>query len=314
MRIVFLSHYFSPHIGGVERHVLFLSHELIRQGHSVTVITERFDHKLKSREVVDGIKVIRFDYPKKRFVGLLYIWHFLWEKRDLLLGNDIVHIHDVFIWYLPLRFLFFWKKIYITIHGLEWGNPFSLSGLLQKRLSVKLSGGAIGVGKFLEKYIGVKFTKVIYGAVNARDSSASLRMTRKIKNTIVFVGRLSEDTGVLQFLEYLKSHKKLRASFVGDGELRDKCEQFGKVYGFIKPEKFLRKAEYAAPGGYLACLEAFSYKCGVKVFWNSKLKEDYWQMSPMYKFIKNGDVDGAFEWVKERNWKNLVNEYVKVWN
>lgn len=310
MKILFFSHFFYPHIGGVEKHVLLLSKELIKNGDSVTVITERFDNKLKKREKIDGINVIRIDYPKRKFIGLIYIWYSIWQNRKLILEHDIIHIHDVFIWYLPFRFFYFWKKVFISIHGYEPVKPFLYWSVMQKRIAIKLTNGSIGVGKFIEKYAGVKFTKLIYGAVDIQKISKFL----KRKNTIVFVGRLSNDTGILKFLEYLDNHKDLKASFAGDGEFRSECEKYGKVHGFINPEKFLANAEYAVPGGYLACLESFAAKCKVKVFWSDQLKKDYWEMSPMYKFIKSEDIDGAYEWSKKQTWLNITFVYKKLWN
>ncbi len=307
MRILFLSHYFFPHIGGVEKHVLFLSKELVKKGHSVTILTEKFDPKLKSTVTVNGIKIIRFDYPRRKFAGLFFIWLFIWGKRSLFMKSEVIHIHDVFVWYLPFKFLFPNKKIYTTIHGYEPENPFSWFSVFQKKVAIKLSSGTIGVGKFLEKYMGVKFDAIIYGGTNIPKEE------KKEKNKIVFIGRLSKDTGVLKFLEFLKINKKFKAVFVGDGELRNKCEKYGKVYGFVDPEKFLRKAEYAVPGGYLSLLEAIAGRCKIKVFWDSKLKKDYWQMSPMYKFILNGDLNSAFLWVKSKSWKKLAEDYVKLW-
>src|SRR5258708_11449258 len=249
MKIVFLSPLFFPHIGGVEKHVYLLSRELIKKGHEVTVITYRFDSELKSREAVDGIKVVRFDYPKKKFIGLFYIWHFLWLKRSLLMESDVIHIHDVFIWYLPFRFVYPYIKVYTTIHGYEPNNPFSAISVFQKKLAVKFSNGTIGVGKFLEKYIGIRFDLIIYGATN------TFGVNKKHKNTIVFIGRLSKDTGVLKFLKKnkqslsLRDKEKYRVDFVGDGEYRYEFEKFGAVHGVTNPEKFLKKSQYAVPGG-----------------------------------------------------------------
>ncbi|CAN5359120.1 glycosyltransferase family 4 protein [soil metagenome] len=310
MRVLFLSHFFYPHIGGVEKHIYLLSRKLIKQGHEITVLTEKFDGKLKNIEVMDQIKIIRFNYPKQKFIGIFYIWYFILKNNYLIKDADIIHIHDVFIWYLPFRFLNFNKKVFTTIHGLEWGNPTKFSGILQKKIAVKLSNKTIGVGKFLEKYIGVKFDLIIYGATSLRQGFG---WQSKKKNKIVFVGRLSKDTGILKFLDWLKLHKNLKVEFVGDGELRNECEKYGKVYGFTNPERFIKKAEYFVPGGYLACLEGMSAKCKIKVFWNDELKKDYWQMSPMNKFIEKEDVDGGFTWVKEKSWKNLANEYLRIW-
>ncbi len=130
----------------------------------------------------------------------------------------------------------------------------------------------------------------------------------------MFIGRLSRDTGILKFLKYLKTHRNLNVDFVGDGELRSECAQFGMVHGFTDPQKFLEKSQYAVAGGYLSCLEAMANKCKIKVFWQDNLKKDYWMMSPMYKFIKNEDVNSAYEWVKEQNWERMADNYIDLWH
>lgn len=307
MKIIFFSHYFYPHIGGVEKHVLELSKILIKQKHEVTIITEKFDDKLKGEEVYQRIKIIRFKYPKQRYIGLIYIWKFIFDNRKMIFEANIIHIHDVFIWYLPFKFLYPDKKFFVTIHGLEWSNPFSPSAIWQKKLAVKFAKGSIGVGKFLEKYIGCKCNLLIYGAANIPERNF------KKMHEITFIGRLSKDTGILNFLKYLKTNRNIKVNFVGDGELKEKCKKYGKIYGFTDPIKFLQKSEYIVPGGYLACLEAFVYKAKVKVFWDTKLKEDYWKMSPIYKFIENKDTDGAYKYAKENTYEDLAGKYLQLW-
>ena len=39
MRVLMLSEFYPPIIGGMERHVQTLSHELVRRGHHVAVAT-----------------------------------------------------------------------------------------------------------------------------------------------------------------------------------------------------------------------------------------------------------------------------------
>jgi glycosyltransferase involved in cell wall biosynthesis len=308
MKILFFSHFFYPHIGGVEKHVYLLSKELIKKGHSVVVVTEKYDSQLKQKETINGIKIIRFNYPRKRYVGLFYIWLFIWKNRVLLIDSDVIHIHDVFVWYFPFKFIFPFHKVFVTVHGLEWGDPFSKKAILQKKLAIKLSNGTIGVGNFLCKYLNVKFDLLIYGATEI------FKSTNKKRNSIVFVGRLSKDTGVLKFLEWLRFNRNFKVEFVGDGELKEECERFGIVKGFTDPKKYIRKAEWCVPGGYLACLEAMSARCKVKVFFNDQLKKDYWQMSPMYEFIKNEDIDGAFKWIKNHSWNDMTTLYLDLWN
>jgi glycosyltransferase involved in cell wall biosynthesis len=164
MNVLFLSHYYWPHIGGVEKHAERVASSMQRMGNKVTVLTEKYEYNLRTEELKNKVKIIRFEYPQIKYLGLLYIWFWLWKNRHLIKQSDIVHCHDVFIWYLPFRFLYPKKPVYTTIHGLEWDDPLSFKSIWQKRLAVKLSTGAIGVGKFLEKYLKVKFDKMIYGA------------------------------------------------------------------------------------------------------------------------------------------------------
>ncbi|QQG41191.1 MAG: glycosyltransferase family 4 protein [Candidatus Woesebacteria bacterium] len=301
MNILFLTRLYHPHIGGVEKHVFEVAKSLERKGKSVTILTEKFDSKLKDQETTKGIKVVRFSYPHIKFFGLIFIWLEIFKNRKLIQDADVVHIHDVFIWYLPFRFLFPRKPVFTTIHGLEWDNPLSRSGVWQKRLAVRLSTGTVGVGKFLEKYLKIKFNKIIYGATILIHNNIV-----KDKNEIVYVGRLEKNTGLLKFLEWLDRNSKYEVDFCGDGRLRKECEQYGKVHGFTDPIPFFKKAKYCVPGGYLAAFEAKAYGCELKLFGNSKIKEDYWKMSP----FTGPEVK---KWVKSQTWDNLANEYLDLY-
>jgi len=302
MKILFLSHYFYPHIGGVEKHVLEVSKSLIKKGHKITVLTEKYDKKLKENETVDGIKIVRFSHSKIKYLGLLSIWFWLYKNRQHVRDADIIHCHDVFVWYLPFIFIYPKKKIITTIHGFEWDNPLSKISLIQKRIAMKLSYRSIGVGKFLEIYLHKKFDLLIYGAANNVNIN-----TQKDNKKIVYVGRLEANTGLLKFLKWLDKNPGYEADFCGDGYLRGMCEKYGTVHGFTDPSEYYKKAKYSVPGGYLAALEALKADCELKLFWNNKVKEDYWKMSPFVE--KNAKV-----WAKKQTWDKLTNEYINLYN
>ena len=106
MNILFISHYKWPHIGGVEKHIKEISEILVKNGHNVKVVSE------------EDIK-----QPRIKFFGLIYIWYWFFKNISLIYKSDIVHVHDVFIWYLPFRFLFPFTKVFITFHGWEGKYP-----------------------------------------------------------------------------------------------------------------------------------------------------------------------------------------------
>lgn len=276
MRILFLSHYAWPHVGGVEKHVERIANRLQRIGHRVTIISE------------GDIK-----FPHIKFLGLLYIWFWLFKNRKLIINADIVHIHDVFIWYFPFRLIYPKKKVYLTIHGGHGKWPIPLKDKLLVKLAVSLSTGVICVGDFIPKYFGIKADCVIYGGVESNEK----RKTKKEK-LIIFLGRLEKETGVIQFLERLKvKGQGLRVEFVGDGSLRNICKKYGIVHGFCNPTPFLQKASICFAGGYLSALEALEYGCELWIGASTPIKKDYWKCFP----YKKGD--------KLPSWKDVSKVY-----
>jgi len=302
LKILFLTNYFYPHVGGVEKHVHEIGRKLSDKNQKITIITEKFDKKLKNEEIVQGIKVVRFTYPHTKFLGLVSIWFWLLKNRNLIEQADVIQCHDVFIWYLPFRFLYPNKPVYTTFHGWEEVYPIPRKNIFLKRLAQKLSFGTIAVGKYIEKYYGIKANKITYGA--AKNISTP---THKENNKIVYVGRLDKNTGLLKFLRWLKENKKYSVDFCGDGNLRRECKKYGTIYGFTDPGPFYQKAQLCVPGGYLSALEALNYNCQIKLFWDNKVKEDYWKMSP---FVKKD----AVSWAKEQTWGKLANEYLDLYN
>lgn len=121
------------------------------------------------------------------------------------------------------------------------------------------------------------------------------------QSKIVFVGRLEEDTGILEFLRWYRSlDYGCIVDFVGDGSLRKECEKFGKVYGFTDPKPFLKRAKICVPGGYLSYIEAKQAGCEIMTFANNSLKRDYW------KEIKKEK--------KFPTWDEIVDEYIELWD
>jgi len=59
MRIVQVSPWFHPHLGGVESHVYSISSELAKRGHEVEVLTSRHKRNLAEKETMAGFHVTR---------------------------------------------------------------------------------------------------------------------------------------------------------------------------------------------------------------------------------------------------------------
>jgi len=149
MKILFITRRAWPDIGGVEKHVGEVARALKKKGHNVKVISEK-----------------EIKHPNIKIFGLLFIWYWIWKNHKIIINADVVHCHDVFIWYLPFRFLYPRKAVYTTFHGWEGVWPIPQKNILLKRIAAELSWGTIAVGKYIEKYYGIKTDKIIYGGQN----------------------------------------------------------------------------------------------------------------------------------------------------
>ena len=74
----------------------------------------------------------------------------------------------------------------------------------------------------MEKWYGTKATFISYGAVEI----PLTKMTKRDKNLIVFLGRLEEETGIMEYLKAFnklsQKHKELTLEVLGDGLLMRK--------------------------------------------------------------------------------------------
>ena len=98
MRILMVTTYFHPIVGGMERQALALAKALNHAGHTVTVATCRFP-QLGPREVIDGIQVHRVIRPRAR--GVLYAASYLSSLSAFLVRwrrhYDLIHVHLLYL-------------------------------------------------------------------------------------------------------------------------------------------------------------------------------------------------------------------------
>src|SRR5260221_12620701 len=100
MKILIVTHYFKPHIGGIEIVAYNQAKELGRKSHKVTIVTSQIgDEPIK--EITNGVVIKRvraWNFLENRFripypiPSPILISIFLKEIKKA----DIIHIHDVF--------------------------------------------------------------------------------------------------------------------------------------------------------------------------------------------------------------------------
>lgn len=350
MTVLFFARLFYPHIGGVEKHVMEISKILIRSGYKVIVITEKISGT-QDEKVIEGINVKRISTGKDDWFKKFRIWRDIWRYRDLIINADVIHVHDIFFWCLPFRFLYPSKKIFTTFHGYEGNQIPRLKAKFMHKIAEKLSFGNICVGDFLKKWYGTKPNYVTYGAIQILPINTNTTNKYQLANKrlkIVFVGRLEEETGIMEYLKALKILKEKKYKFeiivLGDGSLAREAKKFCAKYGinasfkgFIKNiNVYLSTCDFVFTSRYLGILEALSFEKFVFATYNNEIKKDYLKMAPFAKYIsiskdykelsnqieyylrneqkRNEMIEKGFNWVKNQTWEKIVTIYLKLWN
>lgn len=305
MTILFFSRLFYPHIGGVEKHVFEISQELIKLGHQVTVVTEQYDKKLKIAEKRNGVKIYRIPvWDMSERSKKWQIWKWLWQHQSLISQADIVHIHDVFFWYLPFRFIYPLKKVFITFHGYETKFPPSRSAILQRRLAAKLTSVNICVGDYIAKWYGIKPTLITYGATDQKP------LPLPKKPSILILGRLSQDNSIDEIRRALKQTGYTATTIVGKRN--------------ITPH--LKKSTLVIASSYLSIFDALGAGRPVLSICTNPLKKDY--LKPLSKCIHIASsvkqlaqlirmhTSGAYmgkPWPNLPTWDKIAQFYLKLW-
>jgi glycosyltransferase involved in cell wall biosynthesis len=337
MNILMLARFYYPHIGGVERHVENVCRELKRKNHDISVVALKHDNTLKNKDDHGGVRIIRLSYLNVRFFGLVSIWFEMLKNIRLFMDADVIHAHDVFIWYLPLRILLSRKRIYITFHGYE-SYPIKKRANIIRKISEVLASGNICIGRFIEKWYGTKADVMSYGAVDIKKYKK-----REVKNysyDAVFASRLDEHTGISTYIDAVKILKKrninLKLLVLGEGKYKTYAQKSAKVLGWVaNPEVYYKKAKFAFASRYLAILEAFASKQLVFAVYDNPVKKDYLYMTPYKKWLvissNSSDlaknimyylkdkkerklmIDGAYEWVQHQTWEKMTDNYLRLW-
>ncbi len=263
MKILFVSDFYYPHIGGVTEHIYHLANEFENMGHIVSILTADIKGDLKpdERRVIRLGKsmVVHMNQSNARVTG----WVSLSRLSKIVNDYDLIHIHGIIAPTLPLLSLKVSRKTNIfTFHP-----TFESSNLY----------------KIFKNYLW-HYLKKIHGkiavSVTARDSICKYfpddyRIIPngvdpdRFKNTgakrnpfeILFVGRIEPRKG-LQFLvdalpEIKQNFPKVKLTVAGGGykgmrlsvpeKVRDSIEFLGFVPPADLPGIFSRASVFVSP-------------------------------------------------------------------
>lgn len=331
--VLFLCRLFHPHVGGVEKHVEKISQELMSRGYRITIVTEQYSLDLPLTETLGKIKIIRI--PHAALHSKMKLWFWVFRNSNLFFQADLIHIHDVFWWILPLS-VFLPNKSFMTFHGYEGSEAPKANQIFWHRLAALMTSGNMCIGGFHQKWYGVKPTITSFGATDF----VKVMNVKKKEHTIIFAGRLAEDTGIMTYLEgfekLYRKNPKWRLDVFGEGPQENVAKSFVlkhqlpvKFFGFKKDvTSILSQYSVAFISRYLGILESLSSHTPIIAHYNNEIKKDYLQLSSFAEWI--GIVSTAEEvatavekiepvssqaqkWVRLQTWSKMVDDYERLW-
>ncbi len=328
MKIVFICARYRPSIGGVERHVEEISERLLAKDHSVTIVCEGDSN--------NGDNVIYMDFGKTGFMKKFRIWGKMLRRIPLFLSADVIHIHDVFFWYLPVRAVLFFKPVFTTFHGYEGVVPPTKKSIFLRRLSEFLSKKTIEVGSYIQKWYGTHPARVIYGGSTYIISKPIEETKNKKRISFALIGRLTGDIGLPLYIKFFANLKKNKIPFTldvyGDGPYKKKIEKYGRVHGVVNETmQAIIKADVVCSSSYLTMIDALSFGKPVLALYNNPLKKDYLLGFPLLKYIAVSDsVDEAVSKIEDHSknrspqkiieetqstfsWDSITKDYLELW-
>ncbi|WP_338029962.1 glycosyltransferase family 4 protein [Geothrix terrae] len=355
MKVVMACWRFHPHAGGVERHVLEVSRRLMRRGHEVVVVTEAHEPGLPAGDVLELPegrleirRVPRFEHGRASFLRPAW-WRGWAGARAAFREAGLLHFHDYppfLYWFLPVRWLFPGKPAFVTFHGWEGACPPDPRVVRIRRWVERWTRGNICVGAFIPVWYGTRCRHLTYGGVEAPSRAAA--EGSEGTSSLVFLGRLAEDTGVRQCLEASALLQRQGLGFpltlCGDGPLRAELEARAaglglqaKFLGWVRePARELAHAKLVFTSGYLAILEAMAQGKVVCATYDNPLKEDYLRLFPEAesRMVVAGDAESlatrmaglladpgrlqimgedARAWALTQTWDRVADLYEDLW-
>ncbi len=274
MRILHISWEYPPRIvGGLSRHVYYLSRELANLGNEVYIVTLEFPNAAPEEHTKNlHIYRVKVELASYDFLTWCYAFNHFFEKKISAIASDIdiIHAHDWLVSPSAIATKHMLKKPLIaTFHSLEIGRVGSLSNPLSiviNNLEWWLSYEArfvittsYSMKNQLIEHFKLPESKifVINNGINIDDFNIEVD-EKEVKamlgfsedeKLIGFVGRMTEQKGPRYFVEampkILKRYSSARFVLVGDcwqlNEVKNLVssyglDQFVRVVGFVSDE------------------------------------------------------------------------------
>lgn len=271
MKILFVTHRYPPHTGGVETHVKEIATRLVDRGHDVTVFSADAGSDVPSSEFDSGVRVQRF--RSFSMGGAFYVApQMAWAVRRS--EAHVVHAHNYHAF--PLFFAALGvsdERFVVTTHY----HGESASGFRDALLSlyrpfgrwaIRKADEVIAVSEWEREQLREEFgvdASVIPNGVDV-ERFADAEPEKRKRPYLLCVGRLEEYKGIQHVVRALPKLPGYDLVIAGSGPYRDELEQIVLEEGVSDRVEFLGYVDderlpglYAGAEVYVTLSEFESY-------------------------------------------------------
>lgn len=256
MKIIFVTPYYYPSIGGVQNYVKNIAEGLYKKyNYRSVIITSSLDNKYKE-EIINGLKVYRLPYWFRISNSPINpLWYFQIKKIIMKENPKIINLHS------PVPFIADIAAIIarsnnipfiLTYHsGHMKKGKFLIDKFLKiyemKILKKIIDNASLIISiypEFLKKEL--KIEKNIFHITPGVNTNIFKPKKTNIQNTILYVGRIeknSEMKGIKYILDAIKIIKtniqNIKLVIVGDGDALKSYKEYTKQLGLTQHVAFL---------------------------------------------------------------------------
>ena len=273
MNILLISHFFPPHLGGVETATYNTAKKLVEFGHRVVVLTSTCKLEKRKLQELDGFLVYRFkpfELPQFKILPQLSSLGII--PGAIIRLPKIIKKHNIQLIHLEGRF-FPISYISAILNKLILKRPIVVSA--QGRLEVGITGLIEDIfDAFITKYVYQKLRKIICVSESLKrrflnfkikedklivipngvdiakfsriESSTLLNKHLKGKSDfkkVIFVGRLDVQKGVEYLIRAIpivvKAYNKVHFFILGNGNLENELKRLAKKLNILSNLTFL---------------------------------------------------------------------------
>ncbi len=246
MKILHLTWEYPPRIiGGISRHIFYLSQELADLGNEVYIITLDFPNT-PLEEHLNNVHIyrVKVEFPSYDFLTWVYAFNHFFEKKVAMLSQsyDIIHIHDWLVALAGISLKYFLKKpLLLTLHSIEKGRVGSISSPVSLVIdsiewwATYEAKKIITTTNFMKQEIISHFKvpdnkiEIIFNGIKVEDFDINvdkIEVKRRLGfsencKIVLFIGRITEQKGIKYLIEaaplVLKNNNNVRFVIIGDG-------------------------------------------------------------------------------------------------